>query len=370
LREEPESGWIGNGVRVLHVINSLAGGGAEKLLTQLLPKLREKGIEVEVLLLTGSENELTAILAQNGIAVRYSRSKRLYSPVQVLSIYKLLKSFEIIHAHLFPAFLWVAIAVLLLPKKAAIYTEHSTTNRRRKHSPLKLIDLLAYGRYAKIVCISRGVRDSLVDYLRSTEAKSIVIHNGIDLRRFTAGANPGLTQEQGLLVVCVANLLHGKGHDVLIRAISLLPDEVHAAIAGRGPLEERLRGLARDLGVLERVHFLGYIEEVSSIYKDARVCVIPSLWEGFGMVAVEAMASGVPVVASRIPGLSEVVGEAGVLFETGNASDLANKISMLTKSPNLWAEKRRRGIARAEKFSVDRMADEYGRIYSSAIRAK
>ncbi len=82
------------------------------------------------------------------------------------------------------------------------------------------------------------------------------------------------------------------------------------------------------------------------------------------MVAVEAMASGVPVVASRIAGLSEVVGEAGLLFEVGNPTDLADKISMLWKSPALWAEKRRLGIERSRSFSIERMADEYCRIYA------
>lgn len=349
------------------MINSLTGGGAEKLLTQLLPKLWGQGVEVEVLLLTGSENELAALLTRNGIPVRYSRSKRLYSPAQILSIRKYLRSFQIIHAHLFPAFLWVAIGVLFLPKKAAIYTEHSTTNRRRKHGLLKLIDFLTYSRYSRIVCISRGVKETLVNYLRSTEAKSVVVYNGIDLRRFTAGSDPELARAQGRLVVCVANLLPGKGQDVLIKAIPLLPGDVQVAFAGRGPLEEKLRELARDLGVLGRIRFLGYVEEVSSIYKSAKVCVIPSMWEGFGMVAVEAMASGVPVVASRIPGLAEVVGEAGTLFEAGNPSDLAGKISELLKSPDLWAERRRRGIERARQFSIDRMAEEHCRLYSAAL---
>ena len=353
-------------MRVLHVINSLAGGGAEKLLTDLLPRLRDRGIEVELLLLSGAQNEQTARLASNGIAVRFSQAKRLYSPLQVPAILEALRSFEIVHAHLFPTFLWVAIAVLFLPEKVAIYTEHSTTNRRRRHGPLKLVDALAYGRYSRIVCISQGVKETLAGHLRRIVAKSVVVHNGIDLARFTAGSDSQPAQGQGKLVVCVANLLQGKGQDVLIKAMPLLPDDVHIALAGRGPLEERLRDLARALGVMERVRFLGYVDEVSSIYKTAKVCVIPSLWEGFGMVAVEAMASGVPVVASRIPGLAEVVGEAGLLFEAGNPSDLAEKISTLLNSEGLWAQQQRKGIDRARDFSIDRMADEYCRIYAAA----
>jgi glycosyltransferase involved in cell wall biosynthesis len=263
----------------------------------------------------------------------------------------------------------VAIAALFFPKKLAIYTEHSTTNRRRKHGPLRLVDALAYGRYSRIVCISQGVKETLAGHLRRIEAKAIVVHNGIDLARFTARPVSRPAREQGRLVVCVGNLLPGKGQDILLKAIALLPGDVHVAFAGRGPLEERLRKLARNLGVLERVRFLGYVDDVSSVYKAARVCVVPSSWEGFGMAAVEAMASGVPVVASRIPGLSEVVGEAGSLFEAGNPSDLAAKISTLLKSARLWARQRRKGIERAREFSIDRMAEEHCRLYAVAVGA-
>ena len=351
------------------MINSLAGGGAEKLLTDLLPRLRDRGIEVELLLLGGSRNELTARLERAGIPVRFSAAKRLYSPLQVRTVLAALRSFEIVHAHLFPTFLWVAIAALFLPEKIAIYTEHSTTNRRRKHGLFRLVDALAYGRYSRIVCISQGVKETLARHLRRVEGKAVVIHNGIDLARFAAGIDSQPAQGQGKLVVCVANLLQYKGQEVLIRALPLLPGEVHVDFAGEGLRKEPLRELARELGVLQRVRFLGYVDEVSSVYREARVCVIPSLWEGFGMAAVEAMASGVPVVASRIPGLAEVVGEAGLLFEAGNPSDLAEKISTLLKSAGLWARQREKGIERARGFSVDRMAEEHSRLYAAALGA-
>jgi glycosyltransferase involved in cell wall biosynthesis len=350
-------------VKVLHVINSLAGGGAEKLLTDLLPRLRDRGVEVELLLLSGARNEQTGRLDDAGIPVHFSNAKRLYSPLQVLAILEAMRTFDIVHAHLFPAFLWVAVAAIFLPRTSAIYTEHSTTNRRRKNGPLKLLDSLAYGRYARIVCISQGVKETLAGHLRRIEAKAAVIHNGIDLARFTAGT------AQGKLVVCVANLLPGKGQEVLIKAIPLLPNDAQVAFAGQGPLERRLRDLARDLGVSGRVRFLGFVDEVSSVYRAARVCVIPSSWEGFGMAAVEAMASGVPVVASRIPGLAEVVGEAGLLFEAGNSVDLAEKISMLLKSAEHWSRQRRKGIERAKEFSIDRMAEEHSRLYAAAVGA-
>ncbi len=351
-------------MRVLHVINSLAGGGAEKLLADLLPRLRERGVEAELLLLAGLPNEQTARLVQAGIPVHFSRVRHLYSTLQVRAIRETLRPFQLVHAHLFPAFLWVALAVRLLPGKVALYTEHSTTNRRRKRSLFKLVDSFAYGRYARIVCISRGVQQTLSGYMPRLAGKAIVIHNGIDFSRFAPG--PG----QGREVACVANLLPYKGQEVLLRAAPLLPADVRIVLAGRGPLERRLRELAAGLGVQERVRFPGYVEDVAAIYRAARVCVVPSSWEGFGMAAVEAMASGVPVVASRIPGLAEVVGEAGLLFEAGNPVDLAEKLNALLGSGALWAEKRKRGIERAGEFSIDRMAEEYHRLYAEVAGAR
>jgi glycosyltransferase involved in cell wall biosynthesis len=331
-----------------------------------LPHLQQRGIEAELLLLAGPEDEQAALLARAGIKVHHSRQRWLYSPLQVLAIARLLRSVDIVHAHLFPSFFWVALAVGLRRNIHAVYTEHSTTNRRREYGLLGLADMLAYRKYSRIICISEGVKKQLDHYLPAAAAKSVVVYNGIDLREFTnRQAEKSVRGDASQpLVVCVANLIDYKGQDVLIRSLALLPEEVHVALAGRGPQEARLRELAASLGVTGRVRFLGYVSDVASVYNAARICVIPSLWEGFGMVAVEAMASGVPVVASRIPGLAEVVGIAGLLFEAGNPADLAEKISILLKSPALWSEKRKLGIERSKTFSIERMADEYCRVYA------
>jgi glycosyltransferase involved in cell wall biosynthesis len=363
-------------VRVLHVINCLAGGGAENLLMQLLPKLKVRGIIVELLLLAGSENEQSRLLADVGIKINYTRRKWLYSPLQVISIIKHLKAFDIVHAHLFPSFLWVAIARRLVRWPKAVYTEHSTHNRRRKNRLFKFFDSMAYSQYEKIVCISGGVRESLIGYLRANQSKTEVIYNGIDLPRFCGegrgrlliGDEGILSAVKGQLLLCVANFLNGKGQEVLLRAMQLLPDSVHAAFVGKGPLKKTLRQLACRLNVQARVHFPGYIRDIQRVYADGRICIIPSLWEGFSIVAVEAMASGVPVVASRIPGLSEIVGDAGILFKPGDSMDLAKCISTLLKSTRIWEEQRRKGLKRAKDFSIDRTADQYCQLYSTIFR--
>ena len=102
------------------------------------------------------------------------------------------------------------------------------------------------------------------------------------------------------------------------------------------------------------MHFLGYRADTERIYRAADVCVIPSRWEGFGLVAVEAMASGVPVVASDLPGLREVVGDAALLFPPGDAEALARQIRRLLDSPELKAECVRKGLEQCTPLHPDR----------------
>ncbi len=360
-------------MRVLHVINRLAGGGAENLLLQLLPKLKSRGIDVELLLLTGLEGERSRLLTKAGIKVHHPGRKWLYSPLQISSVLARLKDFDLVHAHLFPSLLWVAIAKKLARAPKAVYTEHSTHNRRRKNPLFRFVDHLAYGQYERIVCISDGVRASLASYLRARHLVFEVIYNGIDLPKFTRGVDGGQkhnldgipSSDQGQILICVANLLNGKGQEVLLRAMQRLPADAHAVFVGQGPLERPLRQLACKLGVQARTHFLGFINDVQRVYEVGKICVIPSLWEGFSIVAVEAMANGVPVVASRIPGLSEVVGDAGLYFEPGDSMDLAEKICRLLELPTVLEEHRRKGLQRALEFSIERTADRHYHLYST-----
>src|SRR2546426_745688 len=143
-------------------------------------------------------------------------------------------------------------------------------------------------------------------------------------------------QMAGLLarLLCVGRLIPIKGHIVLLRAFAAAKKEIPALeldIAGRGPLEPALRALARELGVADSVRFLGYVAPIQSAIERSAIVVVPSMGEGFGMVALEAMERARPVIAAEIGGLGELVrdGETGVLVAAGEAAPLRDAIVCL-----------------------------------------
>ena len=179
------------------------------------------------------------------------------------------------------------------------------------------------------IAISQG----LAQYLAETEGFDVrdfrIVHYGIGSTGAAtayAGAEPRL--------VCVGRLIPIKGHLVLLRALAQaraqIPD-VALDVAGRGPLAPALQAYARELGLEEAVRFLGFVSPVSRAFENAAIAVVPSLGEGFGMVALEAMERARPVIASAVGGLPEIVadGETGLVVPPADAEALAEAIVAL-----------------------------------------
>lgn len=121
------------------------------------------------------------------------------------------------------------------------------------------------------------------------------------------------------------------------------------------------------MGLEDRVHFLGIRDDVERILKTSDIIVLSSNWEGFGLAAVEGMAAGKPVIASNVPGLANVVSDAGLLFTKGKDSDLANKINILIENNDLYHKLSLAAEKRAELFSLDKMVDKYIELYNKIL---
>jgi hypothetical protein len=179
-------------MKILHITNNLGSGGAEKLLSDLLPRLNKcKDIECDLLLLTDENNVFDKELIENGIKINVLHRRKIYSPLNIVEIIKFINqgNYDIVHSHLFPAQYWIALSRLFIKNKRIklITTEHSTNNRRREKVYFKPIDKYIYSKYNKIISISEKTQGNLMKWLNVKEKhidKFTVIHNGIDLTKF------------------------------------------------------------------------------------------------------------------------------------------------------------------------------------------
>jgi len=171
------------------------------------------------------------------------------------------------------------------------------------------------------------------------------------------------------LVISVASLSKQKDHVTLIKAIAHLQN-VHLLIVGDGSLKTKLHEFSISLGLNNRVHFLGYRNDVPELLAAADVFVMSSHWEGFGLAVVEAMAAGVPVIASDVPGLSEVIehGKSGLLFPARDEAKLAENIRLLLKDKHRRQQLINEGKKRAHYFTIDKTVSQYVGAYDKILR--
>jgi glycosyltransferase involved in cell wall biosynthesis len=357
------------GMRVLQVIHNLGLAGAEVLTRDLILGLTGRGIECELYLLQSADSSLQRSLLAEGIRIHAPLQASVYSPLHVraLTTHFGACSYDIVHVHLFPAQLWVALAARAIKVSARLVTtEHSAYNyrRRRVYRPM---DHWIYAQYCRIACVSDATAEALIEWLPEVAGKARSCPNGIHLKIFTntpPGSKSALFSlpETCPVILSVGRMVHQKDHGTAIRALSVTP-EAHLVLVGVGPELEKHRKLAQKLGVAHRVHFLGPRTDIPQLMKAANIFVQSSRFEGFGIAALEAMASGLPVVASRVPGLAELVGEAGLLFEAGDHHQLARHLNTLLSNEELLTRLAERGKSRATAFSFDKTLDCYETLY-------
>lgn len=199
-----------------------------------------------------------------------------------------------------------------------------------------------------------------------------VVYNGIDISRIEAADSSSIDLPDGPILVTASWLSAQKNHVALLRSLPLVFDDAPEAtlvIVGDGPLSEDLDTLASRLGIQDSVVFTGYLprrEDVYGVYKKSDIAVFPSWYEGFCVAAVEAMATGLPVVVSDIEVFREVVGDSGTYIDPADPSDLAKAILDLLDNPGKRARIGEHGKERVRgRFPLERTVREYYHIYES-----
>lgn len=350
-------------MKILHVITSLRTGGAEKLMVDLLPRLRDLGNNVELLLFDGTRTPFYDELKKKGIRIHHlAIGGNVYNPLNIFRLKKYLNDYDIIHTHNTACQYFVPLAKILARTKCKLFTtEHNTFNRRRKILGWKYIDKFIYNQYKSIISISEKATDNLIAFIGN---KHIIrtIENGVDLSAFNSLSFPDFNSKDKI-VTMIAGFRDQKDQDTLIKAISLLPQEYKLWLVGDGERRLVLENLVAELNLSDRVKFLGIRSDIPQILEKSHIVVLSSHWEGLSLFSVEGMASGRPFIASDVDGLREVVSGYGVLFPHQDAKTLANEIKSLCENRNKYNEVSLACQEKAKQYDINIMAKKYNNLY-------
>ena len=363
-------------MRILFHISELDIGGAESMLFMLATGLAERGHEVEVACLTGN-GAVGNWLEKAGIPVHYLNARKSWPPSLLLPLRKVIRNFkpEVLHNFLFHANMvgrfvgWVTGVPAVI---CAVRVEDVERSFRL------WVDGATHWMMHRQTCVSESARRFTHEKSSIPMEKLIAIPNAIDLSKFENLESGKLRRELDLdtdapILLTVGRLSKQKGVQYLLRAMPEVLSEIsntRLALVGAGEDEESLKALARELGIQEAVRFLGWHAEIPEFLKDADLFVLPSLWEGMPNVILEAMASGVPSVATEVGGTPELVsdGETGVLVPPADSDALARNIIFLLQDRELRIRMGQNALERAKShFSPEQMIARNERLYAELV---
>lgn len=344
-------------------------GGGQTQVAGLCSYLRDQGHEVNVVCRPGSKLQAWAL--DNGLISYPVDMKSFISVSSVMQIRSIIARVnpDIVHMHTSRAHVLGAAAARLAGSKVVIAT-------RRNEGRINMVwpNTSAYGKWiTAIVAVSGAVRESLIQ--SGVEAsKTYVIFSGTDTDRFqSAAADPDVRQRLGIspsafIVGSAATLAECKGMRYLIESAGLIKEKVHLVIAGDGEQRAELESLAHNLQV--SASFLGFSADMAGFLAGCDAFAMPSLEEGLGVAALEAMAAGKPVVASAVGGLRESVQNevTGFLVPPADPESLADAIKKLIDNPEISRSFGLAGQARVrEYFSLKKMAQNNESLYYSLL---
>lgn len=324
-------------VKLLYLINSFDVGGAEKAMVRILSKLDRDKYDVKVTALKRGSGRLLREMRHLNIPFEILEIRNLVDILKIIKLGQLISDFnpDLLVCSLFHSSILGRIVGRMLRVPIIVNWEHSTNlgsglRRFLRNITCPLVD--------KVLCDSNAVEKEIKNSLGLCRDKTVVVPiGGLDVEEFGA---PGEEMSDMASIGSVGRLLKEKGYDVLLQAFKEVSEKhsnVTLSIAGDGPELESLLGLRKELGLSRQAHFLGFRDDVPDLLSSWDIYVQPSRWEGLCITVIEAMASGLPVVATNVGGIPESVvdGKTGFLVHAGDMQELAEKINLLIENPRL-----------------------------------
>jgi glycosyltransferase involved in cell wall biosynthesis len=366
--------------RIIHLCKMTGAAGAEGHLLVLLRGLRARGLDARLWILVEPDDPLQEYV---------NRAKASGIPVERLVIHHDLDPglwrrlsarlraarADLVHTHLLHADLYGIPAARRAGAPYIVSSRHND-DRFRYTLPVRLVNRWLWQRTDAGIAISEAIRQFSIKVEGAPANRIHTIHYGLDPDTITAPPDARNALRTALkipgdapVVGSVCRLTGQKGLMYGIRGFARIADQepgAHYVIAGDGPLRQALEAEAQGLGLGGRVHFLGWRDDAHAILAALDVLLAPSLWEGFGLVLLEAMALSVPIIAARVSAIPEVVvdGESGWLVPPRDADAVAAALSDALTDPAARCERGANGRQRVEKhFSTEKMVESTLAVY-------
>lgn len=373
-------------MRVLHVLRPAAGGMRQHVL-QLATGLGAYGFDAQIACPGDADIVRSALAA--GVEVRPVPIVGPLSPLRDVEAFLVLRdvirhgSFDIVHAHGSKAGLVGRIAAMLAGAPNRVMTVHNDVIGGSVRPALRRavigVERFLAGHTSRVIVVSDALRSELIETIGLDPALVVTVHNGIDLAPFLTSVDPGPVRDRygiprdAIVFGSAARFAPQKGHDVLVKAavpvLEKVPD-AYLLLAGDGPLLEPVRRAASRTPVASRIIFPGFETDVRGMLAALDVFASSPVSEGLGLAAIEAMATGLPVVSVRTGGVPEVVvdGETGILAEPGDLTGLTEAMLRLARDPmarlTMGEAGRRRAI---DEFSEDKMLERTALVYREVL---
>lgn len=389
--KEPKEQYGTASLKVLHLIAVNEIGGAERLLTTLLPALQATGVAVECLILSRpaavpKAKDIGHELLRCGIPVLYAQYTSVLKKQTLDFIAHTIKrqTPQLVHAHLKHAEIWTAILKrrrkITVPVISTLHgyrdDYHSrfglNWQGRAKLSGYYWVNRFIGRQLDGFVSISQGVTDLFVASGLLNKERIATIHHGTK-----AGEPPQPENRQPRPdLVIVGRLVKFKGHQYAVGAVRLLKEKhpgVHLHLYGKGPEETALKALVKAQGLEANVTFHGFVQDVQAALPQHSIALVPSVGEPFGLVFFDAFKAGLPVVAFNVPAGNEIITHEvnGLLAATVSRESMAQEIEKLLENEGLYQTMAAKAYQTMKTdFSIERMAAAYASFYQRIINGK
>jgi glycosyltransferase involved in cell wall biosynthesis len=349
--------------KVLIIINNLGIGGAERLVVDDINEMLARGIPIKLLTLKkepkSSFAEQCKINKNDWTVISFGS---LYSLASWLATIRFIARYkpDVVITHLWYSNTIGRISAKICRVKTVITFEHNVYDLI-KSKKMFFVDRLLQHFSSHIIAVSGSVRDSLTRVGIDTK-KIKVIYNGIDISKYSEKSKDKIRKDLSIegefIYLFVGRMIHQKGVDILLKAFAKVPTGV-LLLVGEGNEKEALIKLAQDLGIEQRIYFLGIRDDIANLLSSADCFVLSSRSEGLGIVVLEALAAGKPIIVSNFGPASEIIqnGHNGMIFPIENVEILAEIMSLIATDIEKREYLAKNAIESSWNFSIQKHVD-------------